>query len=154
VGPEGESLGVMSNIDALNAAHEAGLDLVEVAPQADPPVCKIMDFGKFKYQMKKKQQEARKKQVQIVVKEVKFRPKTDVHDIDYKVKNILRFLSEGNKAKVTVVFRGREMAHREKGYELIERILEKIGDAAVIESNPRMEGRILFMVLSPPRKGK
>ena len=144
----------MSNLEAMAAAAQAGLDLVEVAPLAEPPVCRIMDYGKFKYQIKKKQQEARKKQVQIVVKEVKFRPKTDVHDIDYKVKNILRFLAEGNKAKVSVVFRGREMAHREKGYELIERILEKIGENAVIESTPRMEGRILFMVLSSPRKGK
>jgi len=150
----GDFIGVLGINEALDTAFERGMDLVEVAPQAEPPVCKLMDFGKYKYQQKKRTQEAKKKQVQIQVKEVKFRPKTDEHDIEYKVRNILRFFDEGNKAKVTVVYRGREMSHQDQGLAVIERVIQLIGDAALVESQPKMEGRFLSMVLAPAKKGR
>ncbi len=152
VGPDNEQVGIVSLDEALRRAYDADLDLVEVAPQATPPVCRIMDYGKYKYQMKKKMQEAKKKQVQIQIKEVKFRPKTDEHDIQIKVKNIKRFLADGNKVDVRVVFRGREMAHIESGQRVIERILELVGEDGLVEVAPKMEGRMMYMRLAPVKQ--
>ena len=128
------------------------MDLVEISPMAKPPVCKIMDYGKFKYTEKKKQNEAKKKQVVVQLKEVKFRPRTEEHDYDVKVKKIREFVEEANKARVTVMFRGREITHRELGQKVLQRIIEDVKDVAVIESAPRMEGRQMFMILSPNPK--
>lgn len=125
------------------------MDLVEVASNADPPVCRIMDFGKFKYQQSKKAQIAKKKQKIILVKEIKVRPKTDTHDLGVKAKHARRFLSEGNKIKVTVRFRGREFAHTERGHIVLNKLLEMLEDVATVEAHPKMEGRIMFMVLAP-----
>jgi len=125
------------------------LDLVEVASNADPPVCRIMDFGKFKYQQSKKAQIAKKKQKIILVKEIKVRPKTDTHDLEVKAKHARRFLSEGNKIKVTVRFRGREFAHTDRGHIVLNKLLEMLEDVATVEAHPKMEGRIMFMVLAP-----
>lgn len=133
-------------------AELAGLDLVEIAPTVKPPVCKIIDFGKFKYQLSKKQQEAKKHQTVIHVKEVKFRPMTDDHDFNFKVKHILRFIEDGDKAKVTVSFKGREMAYADKGRAMLQKVLEAVKDHAALELAPKMEGRNLFMILIP--KGK
>jgi len=128
------------------------MDLVEISPMAKPPVCKIMDYGKFKYTEKKKQNEAKKKQVVVQLKEVKFRPRTEEHDYDVKVKKIREFVAEANKARVTVMFRGREITHRELGQKVLQKIIEDVKDVAVIESAPRMEGRQMFMILSPNPK--
>ena len=125
------------------------MDLVEVASNADPPVCRIMDFGKFKYQQSKKAQIAKKKQKIILVKEIKVRPKTDTHDLEVKAKHARKFLSEGNKIKVTVRFRGREFAHTERGHIVLNKLLEMLEDVATVEAHPKMEGRIMFMVLAP-----
>ena len=152
IGPEGEQLGVLPVEQALARAQELGMDLVEVSPTAKPPVCKIMDYGKFKYLEKKKQNEAKKKQVVVLLKEVKFRPRTEEHDYETKLKKIREFLGEANKAKITVMFRGREMSHRELGQKVLERIMNDIKDVAVIESVPRMEGRLLFMIVAPNPK--
>jgi translation initiation factor IF-3 len=152
IGSQGEQLGVLSIEQALAKAQEEGLDLVEVSPMTKPPVCKILDYGKFKYLEKKKQNEAKKKQVVVLLKEVKFRPRTEEHDYDVKLKKIREFLAEANKAKITVMFRGREMSHRELGQKVLERIMADIKDVAVIESVPRMEGRILFMIVAPNPK--
>src|SRR5512138_2589328 len=152
VGVEGEQLGVLSIEQALAKAQEEGLDLVEVSPMTKPPVCKILDYGKFKYLEKKKQNEAKKKQVVVLLKEVKFRPRTEEHDYDVKLKKIREFLAEANKAKITVMFRGREITHRELGQKVLERIMNDIKDVAVIESVPRMEGRLLFMIVAPNPK--
>jgi len=149
VSAEGEQLGILPIAQALDAANQRGLDLVEVAPEATPPVCRIMDFGKFKYLQARRQKEARKKQTIIQVKEVKMGPKTDAHDFGFKAKHIRRFLEEGNKAKVTVRFRGREMAHTQLGWKMLQRMSETLADVAVIEHHPRMEGRMLSMILSP-----
>jgi len=130
-------------------AQEDGLDLVEVSPLAKPPVCKIMDYGKFKYTEKKKQSEAKKKQVVVQLKEVKLRPRTEEHDYDVKIKKIREFLEEANKARVTVMFRGREITHRELGHKVLERVVSDLKETAVIESAPRMEGRQMFMILAP-----
>jgi translation initiation factor IF-3 len=154
VGPEGEPLGIMTLTDALAAAEVQQLDLVEVSPTAAPPVCRIMDYGKFKYQQSKKQQEARKKQVQVQLKEVKLRPKTDEHDLQFKVKHVRRFLEEGNKAKIAVVFRGREITHMEIGQAILERIAADLEEVAIIEFKPKMEGRSLYMIVAPKVKGK
>jgi translation initiation factor IF-3 len=135
--------------EALSMAREQGFDLVEVAANADPPVCRIMDFGKFKYMQARRQKDARKKQTIIQVKEVKLGPKTDTHDFDFKAKHVRRFLEEGNKAKVTVRFKGREMAHTELGWKMLNKMVEGMQDIAVIENHPRMEGRMLSMILSP-----
>jgi len=134
---------------ALRTAQEEGMDLVEVSPLAKPPVCKIMDYGKFKYTEKKKQNEAKKKQVVVQLKEVKLRPRTEEHDYDVKIRKIREFLAEANKARVTVMFRGREMSHRELGQKVLERVVGDLKEAAVIESAPRMEGRQMFMILAP-----
>jgi translation initiation factor IF-3 len=134
---------------ALAKAVEFGLDLVEVSPMAKPPVCKIMDYGKFKYEAKKKANEAKKKQTVVKLKEVKFRPKTEEHDYGFKTKAIREFLEEGNKARCTVMFRGREITHREIGQAILSRIAQDLKDIAVVEQSPRLEGRILFMILAP-----
>ncbi len=141
----------MSSRDALARAEEHGLDLVEIAPQADPPVCRIMDWGKFKFEQSKKTQAARKKQKQIQVKEIKFRPGTDDHDYDVKMKNLRKFIDEGNKVKVTLRFRGREMAHQELGRDLLKRVEADMADETTVEQFPRMEGRQMVMMLSPKK---
>jgi translation initiation factor IF-3 len=149
IGQEGQQLGVLSLKKALELAAQDELDLVEVAPNAEPPVCKIMDFGKFKYQQNKRTQEAKKKQTVIQVKEVKVRPKTDEHDLQVKVRHIKRFLGQKDKAKVTILFRGREIAYTELGTKVLERIREELKEDAVVEQSPKMEGRNMVMILAP-----
>ncbi|WP_440589709.1 translation initiation factor IF-3 [Oceanibium sediminis] len=149
IGAEGENLGVQTPSRALELAEEAGLDLVEISPNANPPVCKIMDFGKFKYEQQKKESEARKKQKIIEVKEVKFRPNTDTHDYDVKMRNVVRFLESGDKVKVTLRFRGREMAHQELGRRLLERVAGDTAELGKVESMPKMEGRQMVMMINP-----
>ncbi|HEY3432285.1 MAG TPA: translation initiation factor IF-3 [Rhodocyclaceae bacterium] len=152
VGVEGEQLGIVPIRQALVMAEEAELDLVEIAPMAKPPVCKIMDFGKFKYQESKRAHEAKLKQKQVQVKEVKFRPGTDENDYQIKLRNVTKFLGEGDKAKITLRFRGREMAHQEIGMRVLERIKADLEEVALVEQFPKMEGRQLIMVLSPSKK--
>ena len=137
---------------ALSAAEEQGLDLVEVSPNATPPVCRIMDYGKYKYQQSKRAAEAKKKQARVDVKEVKLRPKTDEHDYQFKVKNAKRFLSEGNKVKVTIMFRGREVTHPEFGKRILERVAADVGEFGQVESQPNMAGRFMSMVVGPVKK--
>ncbi len=149
INPEGKQLGIYPIRQALTLASEVGLDLVEINPKANPPVCRIMDFGKFKYEQKKQAAVAKKRQKVIEVKEVKMRPKTDDHDFDFKVKHIRRFLEEGNKAKVTIRFRGREMAHPEVAAKLLDKVVEKVRDMGVVEQPYRMEGRTMTMILAP-----
>ena len=149
IGPAGEQLGILTIEQALRTAQENGFDLVEVSPLAKPPVCKIMDYGKFKYTEKKKQSEAKKTQVVVVVKEVKFRPRTEEHDFETKIRKIREFLEESNKARVTVMFRGRELSHRELGTKVLDRIVNELKEVAVIEATARMEGRQMFMILAP-----
>lgn len=146
---EGEQLGIMPTSDALRLAEEQGLDLVEVAPNEKPPVCRIMDFGKYKYQQSKRLQQAKKRQKVILVKEIKLRPKTEEHDYQFKSQHIRRFLQEGNKVKVTVVFRGREMAHTELGQRMLDRMASELEDMGTVEQTPKQEGRNLAMVLTP-----
>ncbi|GAB4124315.1 MAG: translation initiation factor IF-3 [Wenzhouxiangellaceae bacterium] len=148
---EGNQAGIMSSREALALAVDAGLDLVELVPHAEPPVVRIMDFGKYRFDQAKKTQASRKKQKQIQVKELKFRPGTDVHDYQVKMRNLVKFIEEGNKVKVTIRFRGREMAHQELGMEVIDRIEADLGDTVVVESRPKMEGRQMSMLLSPKR---
>jgi len=136
---------------AMQIAEEAGLDLVEISPNATPPVCKVMDFGKFKYEQQKRESEARKKQKTIEVKEVKFRPNTDVHDYEVKMRNVVRFLESGDKVKVTLRFRGREMAHQNLGRELLERVAEDVKEIGKVENMPKMEGRQMVMMIGPVR---
>ncbi len=149
---DSEQLGIVSLREALAKAEEADLDLVEIAPQAQPPVCRIMDYGKFKYQESKKQHEAKLKQKQIQVKEVKFRPGTDENDYQVKLRSLVRFLGEGDKAKVTLRFRGREMAHQEFGLELLKRVENDLVEYGVVEQFPKLEGRQMIMVLAPKKK--
>jgi translation initiation factor IF-3 len=151
IGSSGAQLGIMTPEVALRMAGEEGLDLVEVAPEANPPVCRIMDFGKYRYQLNKKAQESRKKQKVIVVKEVKFRPKTDEHDYQFKRNNISRFISKENKVKVSVMFRGRENQQREIGQRILDRIRTELEDVAIVESGPRLEGPFLYMMMAPKR---
>jgi translation initiation factor IF-3 len=151
IGQEGEQLGIVPVREALRMAEEGEIDLVEIAPLAKPPVCKLMDFGKFKYREAKKQHEAKLKQKQIQVKEVKFRPGTDEGDYKIKLRNLIKFLEEGDKTKVTLRYRGREMAHQEFGIRLIERVRNDLETYAVVEQYPKMEGRQLVMVLSPKK---
>ena len=151
IGPDGEHVGVMLTRDALARATETNMDLVEVSPNADPPVCKIMDYGKFIYQKDKAQQAARKKQKQIQVKEVKFRPNSDDGDYNTKMRNVLRFIEEGDKVKVTLRFRGREMAHQNLGRELLERVAEDVKEVGKIENMPKMEGRQMVMMIGPTK---
>lgn len=148
----GQNLGVVDRSEALERATTAGLDLVEVSPDANPPVCKILDYGKFKYQEQKRQQEAKAKQKIIQVKEVKFRPGTDEGDYQVKMRNLKRFLEEGDKAKVTLRFRGREMAHQELGMRVLERVRDDLGELCQVESMPKLEGRQMVMVLAPRKK--
>jgi translation initiation factor IF-3 len=154
IGANGEQLGILSVAAANRMAEEAELDLVEIAPQATPPVCRIMDYGKFKYRESKKRHEAKLKQKQIVVKEIKFRPGTDEGDYQIKLRNLVRFLEEGDKTKVTLRFRGREMAHQEIGIRLLERVKGDLEPYGVVEQFPKMEGRQLVMVLSPKKVSK
>jgi len=150
VGVENEQLGVVSTQEALQRARALDLDLVEVAPTAAPPVCRIMDYGKFKYTQSKREQEARKKQTVIQVKEIKVRPKTDEHDLNIKIKHIRRFLEEGDKVKVTVRFRGRELTYAsQSGFEILKHVTEAIGDLSKIESPAKMEGKTMMMVVAP-----
>ncbi len=152
VGVEGEQLGIVNIRAAMQMAEEAQVDLVEIAPLAQPPVCKMMDFGKFKYQEAKRAHEAKLKQKQVQVKEVKFRPGTDENDYQIKLRNLIKFLQEGDKAKITLRFRGREMAHQEFGIRMLERIKGDLTEVAVVEQFPKMEGRQLIMVLAPTKK--
>ena len=152
IGSDGEMIGVLSRDEALSMAEDEGLDLVEIQPQADPPVCKIMDFGKFKFEAQKKASEAKKKTKQVEIKEVKFRPVTDVGDYQIKLRNMLRFLEEGDKVKVTIRFRGREMSHQDLGQNLARKIQEDVGENGVIESFPRLEGRQMVMMIGPKKK--
>jgi translation initiation factor IF-3 len=151
IGEEGEQLGVLTIQDAIRAARDRGLDLVEVAPTAQPPVCRIIDFGKFQYEQKKKANEAKKKQVTITVKEVKFRPGTDDHDYEYRMKHARSWLIEGDKVKATIWFRGREMTHRELGARILERLERDIADVGEVEARPRMEGNQMFIIVGPKR---
>ncbi|HTY04231.1 MAG TPA: translation initiation factor IF-3 [Rhodocyclaceae bacterium] len=152
VGVEGEQIGIVNIRAALQMAEEAEVDLVEIAPLAKPPVCKMMDFGKFKYQEAKRAHEAKLKQKQVQVKEVKFRPGTDENDYQIKLRNLIKFLGEGDKAKITLRFRGREMAHQEFGMRMLERIKGDLTEVAQVEQFPKMEGRQLIMVLAPTKK--
>ena len=152
IGPEGEQLGILGRNEAIAMAKEHGLDLVEVAATADPPVCRVMDYGKFKYQEQKRAQEAKAKQKVTQVKEVKFRPATDENDFQTKIRAVRRFLEGGDKAKITLRYRGREMAHQEFGVELMDRVKTELGDIAQVEQNPKLEGRQMIMVLGPKRK--
>jgi len=150
IGGEGEQLGVMTPEDAIRRAEEVGLDLVEVAPAARPPVCRIMDYGRYKYEQKKKA--GKGKGHAATLKEVKLRPRTDQHDLDFKLKNARRFLMDGDKVKVTVMYRGREMVHREIGRKQLDLVIELLGPIATVENPPRMEGRFLSMILVPNRE--
>ena len=149
IGADGAQVGVIPTQEALKLAEDAGLELVEVNPRAVPPVCKIMDFGKFKYETSKKEKASRKHQSTIVLKEIKLRPKTDEHDFDFKVKHIRRFLAEGNKCKLVIVFRGREIVHPETGQAMLDQVVKSVGDVAMIEQRPMMEGRRMVMVIGP-----
>ena len=149
IDPEGEQLGVIDTIEAIQKAEDFGLDLVEVQPNADPPVCKILDYGKFKYEAQKRANEARKKQKIIEVKEIKLRPNIDEHDYQVKMRNVQKFLNSGDKVKVTLRFRGREMAHQELGANVLTRVREETVEFAKVEAMPKLEGRQMIMVLAP-----
>ena len=152
IGIEGEQLGVVKVTDALDMAEEHDVDLVEIAPQAEPPVCRLMDYGKFRYQEQKRQQEARSKQKIIQIKEVKFRPGTDDGDFNVKLRNVRRFIEDGDKVKVSLRFRGREMAHQELGMRVLERVRDEVEEICQVESMPKLEGRQMIMVLAPKKK--
>ena len=149
VSDSGEQLGILSPDEARKIAEERGMDLVEIAPNAEPPVCRLMDYGKYLYASAKKKQESKEKQKQITVKEIKFRPGTDIGDYDIKVRNLTKFLDAGNKVKVTLRFRGREMAHQELGMEMLKRVEEDLKEIGIVEQMPKMEGRQMVMVLAP-----
>lgn len=151
VGESGEQLGIVSANQAQQLASEHGMDLVEIAPNADPPVCRLMDYGKFLYASAKKKQESKKKQKQITIKEIKFRPGTDTSDYEIKVRNLIKFLESGNKVKVTLRFRGREMAHQELGMDMLKRVEEDLKSSGIVEQMPKMEGRQMVMVLAPSK---
>ena len=150
----GEQLGIMATRDALLLAEEQHLDLVEVAPKAKPPVCRIMDFGKYRYEQQKRDKEAKKKQKIITLKEVKLRPHIEQHDFDVKLKNAMRFLEEGNKVKVTIMFRGREMSHQELGRDVLRRVAEQLKELVIIERDPTLEGKNMIMILAPKAASK
>ena len=155
IGVDGSQLGIYGNADAQRIAEDQNLDLVEIAPNAEPPVCRIMDYGKFKYDQAVKAKKARKKQTKIEVKEMKFRPKIDVGDYETKKGHVLRFLNKGNKVKITIMFRGREMAHPEQGLSILERLADDLKDLAVVESQPKMEGHNMHMLVAPlPKDAK
>jgi translation initiation factor IF-3 len=149
ISSEGKQLGIMSIAEALNAAFEEGLDLVELAANADPPVCRIMDYGKYKYQASKKIQETRKKGKAFQLKEIKFRPHTDEHDLDYKIRNLKRFLAKKNRVKLTVMFKGREYAYQQAGIELLNRVANEVAEEGSVDQEARLEGRNVTMVLVP-----
>ncbi len=149
---EGNQLGVFITREALRRAEEAGLDLVEISPTARPPVCKIMDFGRYKYEQSKRKHEAKKKQVVVQIKEIKMRPATDEHDFQTKLRHVKRFLEEGNKVKITIRFRGREMAHVDLGQERMKRVMEEVRELGDVENFPKMEGRQMFMMIGPAKK--
>mgnify|MGYP001138870714 FL=1 len=152
LGAEGEQMGIMETRDAIKAAEELGMDLVEIQPNGDPPVCKIMDYGKFKFEAQKKASAAKKKQKQVEIKEVKFRPVTDEGDYQIKLRKMREFLEEGDKVKVTIRFRGREMSHQDLGQNLARRVQTDIGEDGVVESFPRLEGRQMVMMIGPKKK--
>ncbi len=154
IGPDGDQLGIMSPEEALSKARSMDLDLVEVAPQAKPPVCRIMDYGKFRYEQSKKAREAKKKQAVIQLKEIKLRPKTDEHDFQFKARHVERFLRSGNKAKITMMFRGREMVHTELGKRLLDRLADVLKEVGQVEQPARLEGRNMTMVLAPRPEAK
>jgi len=154
IDPEGKQLGILPLVEALRAAANFDLDLVEVSPKSEPPVCRIMDYGKFRYQQSKKAHEAKKKQAVVHIKEVKMRPKTEEHDFQFKLRHIERFLKEGNKTKVTVVFRGREMTHPDLGRNMLTRVMEGAKEWGKIEQAPKMEGRNFTMILAPLQSPK
>jgi translation initiation factor IF-3 len=149
IGSDGSQVGIVPTHEALRMAEDQGLDLVEVSPRAVPPVCRIMDFGRFKYQESKKEKASRKHQSTVVIKEIKFRPKTDTHDLDFKLKHIRRFLGEGNKVRLMIVFRGREIVHPETGQAMLDLVSKEVAEISVIEQRPLMEGRRMVMVLGP-----
>jgi translation initiation factor IF-3 len=152
VGADGAQVGIVSIQDALQQAGASDLDLVEVAPQANPPVCRIMDYGKYKYERALRQKEARKKQIRIEVKEIKFRPKIDRHDYETKKGHVIRFLNAGNRVKVTIMFRGREMAHTELGQRILDRLIEDLDGLATVEQPSKLDGRNMVMVLAPTKR--
>ena len=149
IGADGENVGLVTPAVAMQMAEDAGLDLVEISPNAEPPVCKIMDFGKFKFEQQKREAEARRKQKVIEIKEIKFRPGTDTHDYEVKMRSVLKFLGEGDKVKITLRFRGREMAHQDLGLELLNRVAADVETAGKIESMPKLEGRQMVMMIGP-----
>ena len=149
IGPEGEQLGILPVEEAMQRARDAGLDLVEVSPNSRPPVCRILDYGKFKYEMAKKDKQAKKKQHTVQLKEMRFRPKIDEHDFQFKTRHVRSFLEAGSKVRTFVMFRGREMAYTEHGAKVLERVKEELSDIAVVEVPPKMEGRHMSMILSP-----
>ena len=152
IGADGEMVGVLTRDEALRLAEESGMDLVEIQPNAEPPVCRVMDFGKFKFEQQKKAAAAKKKQKQVEIKELKFRPTTDVGDYTIKLRNIRRFLEEGDKVKINIRFKGREMAHQELGLAMAQKIEADLTDEVVVEQRPRLEGRQMVMMLSPKKK--
>ena len=152
IGAEGEQVGIVSINDALQLAYDASLDLVEISPNADPPVCKIMDFGKYQFEQNKKLQAAKKKQKQIQIKEIKFRPGTEEGDYQVKLRSLIKFLSDGDKTKITVRFKGRELSHRELGMDLLKRIETDLEELAAVEQFPKLEGRQMVMVMGPKKK--
>lgn len=152
IDPEGQQLGIVSTRDALAKAEELELDLVEISPDAEPPVCRLMDYGKFVFEKKQSEKEAKKKQRQMQIKEIKIRPGTDEGDYQVKLRNLIRFLTEGDKAKVTLRFRGREMAHQELGLEMLKRIAADLVEVGQVEQEPNLEGRAMVMVVAPKRK--
>ncbi len=152
IGANGEQLGVKPLPEALTAAREEDLDLVEVAPNANPPVCRIMNYGRYKYEQEQRRKESRKKATNVVVKEMKFRPKIDEHDYVTKMKHVERFLAEGSKVKLTIMFRGREVFHPELGLRILERVAEQVSEIAMVESAPRQDGRNMTMVLHPTKR--
>ncbi len=154
ISEDGEQLGIMPTLQALRRAESIGLDLVEIQPRSKPPVCKIMDHGKYKYELSRKLSESRKKQQQIELKEVKFRPQTDTHDFLVKVNNLKKFLEKGNKGKVSVSFRGREIVHLDVGRDMLTRVIAELGEDAIIEQQPRLEGRQMVMIVAPARAVK
>ena len=149
IGPDGEQLGIMPTQEAFRKAQDTGYDLVEVAPTSQPPVCRIMDYGKYKYEQSKKEHQTRRHQKSTQVKEIKLRPRTDKHDLEVKIRQIKGFLADGNKTKVTVVFRGREMANQELGRAMMASVIEQLAESGNIEQAPRMEGRSLILILAP-----
>jgi len=151
IGVDGKQVGIVPTSEAKRMAEEAGMDLVEISPMVSPPVCRIMNFGKFQYEEAKRRQAAKKKQKQIQVKEVKFRPGTDIGDYQVKLRNLIKFLEEGDKAKITLRFRGREMAHQELGLQMLKRLEEDLRDKGVVEQHPRLEGRQMVMIIAPKK---